>query len=109
MNEDDADARLKLLFAERPPAADPTFSDRVLLLAAYEQAERRARRRAMHRLASETLALIAVLGSFAVLVRTAPVAAGLGGTIPLADPAMLGLAMLGLWGLVAARPAVLGR
>jgi hypothetical protein len=106
MNEDDVDARLKLLFAERPPAPDPAFGDRVILLAGHAQAERQARRRAAQRMASEALALIAVLAAFASLALAAPVAADLGDTIPLASPAMLGLAMLGIWMLVATRPAV---
>ena len=105
MNEQDVDARLKALFAERPPAPDPAFSDRVIGLAAWEQIERRARRRALRRTASETLALIAVLASFALLARSGPVADDLGDAIPLASPAMLGLAMLALWAVVAFRPA----
>jgi hypothetical protein len=109
MNEHDVDARLKALFAERPLAPDPAFSDRVIVLAAYEQAERGARRRAAHRLASETVALMAVLATFALLARAGPEAADLGGTIPLASPAMLGLAMLALWALVGFRPAAAGQ
>ncbi|HVM38025.1 MAG TPA: hypothetical protein VM265_06535 [Sphingomicrobium sp.] len=109
MNEQDVDARLRALLAERPPAPDPAFSDRVIGLAAFEQAERRARRRAVRRLASETLALVAVLATFALLARAGPVAADLGDTIPLASPAMLGLAMLVLWALVGFRPAAAGR
>jgi len=109
MNENDVDARLRALFAEQLPISDPAFSDRVIRLAAYEQTERRAPRRAAHRLASETLALITVLAAFASLARTGPVAAGLGDAIALASPAMLGLAMLGLWALVAFRSAATGR
>ena len=105
----DIDARLTLLFAEHPPAPDPAFSDRVIMLAAYEQAERRARRRALRRLASETMALVAVLAAFALLARAGPVAADVGDTVPLASPAMLGLAMLALWAIVGTRPAAASR
>lgn len=111
MNEHDVDARLHALFAEPPSAPNPAFSERVIALAAYEQAERRARRRAMRRAASETLALIAVLATFALLARAGPAAADFGDTIPLASPAMFGLAMLGLWAwaVVGFRPAAAGR
>jgi hypothetical protein len=105
MNDHEVDARLKVLFAQQTPAADPAFSDRVILLAAWEQAERRARRRAVRRLTSEALGLIAVLAAFALLARAGPAAADAGDTIPLASPAMLGLAMLVLWLLVGFRPA----
>lgn len=97
MNEHEVNARLHALFAEPPSAPNPAFSERVIALAAYEQTERRARRRAVRRVASETLALISVLATFALLARAGPVAADFGDTIPLASPAMLGLAMLGLW------------
>ena len=109
MNEHDVDARLKALFDEPPPAADPAFSDRVIRLTAFEQTRRQARRRAVRRVTSETLALIAVLATFALLARTGPVVADLGGTIPLASPAMLGLAIVGLWAFVGFRPAASGR
>lgn len=109
MTDHDIDARLSALFAKDPPIADPAFSERVVALAAYEQAERRARRRAYRRVASETTALAAVLATFALLARAAPVAANLGDSVPLASPAMLGIAMLGLWALVGLRPAVAGR
>ena len=109
MNEHDVDARLKALFDEGLPAPDPTFSQRVIMLAAYDQAERRARRRALRRVTSETLALIAVLATFVSLARSGPVSADLGDTIPLASPAMLGLAMLGLWVLAGYRPAAAAR
>lgn len=109
MKEHDVDARLKALFAAPPSAPDPAFSERVIALAAYEQVQRRTRRVAVRRLASETLALIAVLSTFVLLARRGPAAADLGDTISLASPSMLGLAMLGLWSLVAFRPAAAGR
>lgn len=105
MNEDDFDARLKALLAEPSAIPDPAFSDRIIALAAYEQAERRALHLALRRLASETLALSAVLVTFALLARIGPGAADFRDTIPLASPAMFGLAMLGLWALVGFRPA----
>ena len=103
MNELEVDARLKALFAERPAAPDPAFSDRVIALAAYEQAERRMRRRAADGVARETLALIAVLTTFALLARAGSVAANFGDTIPLTSPAMLGLVTIGLWAMVGFR------
>ena len=109
MSKQDVDARLKALFDERPLAADPAFSDRVILFAAYEQTRRRARRRVVRRVTSETIGLIAVLATFTLLARAGPVLADLGDAIPPASPAMLGLAMLGLWALVAFRPAAAGR
>ena len=109
MNEHDVDARLEALFAESPATPDPAFSDRIMALAAYEQAVRRARRLALRRLASESLALGAVLVTFALLARVAPVAADLSDTIPLASPAMFGLMMLGLWAFVGFRLDAAGR
>lgn len=109
MTEHDIDARLSQLFAQPPPTADMEFADRIVALAAYDQAERRVRVRAYSRVATETFALIAVLATFALLASAAPVAADLGDTIPLASPAMLGVAMLGLWALVGLRPAAAGR
>lgn len=103
MNEQDVDVRLRALFAERQAAPDPAFSDRVIALAACEQIERRARRRAVRRVTSETLALVAVLASFALLARAGPEAADLGDAVPLASPAMLGLALLALWTVVGFR------
>lgn len=104
MKEQDVDAALKALFAEPEPAPDPAFSERVIGLAAWEQIAARARRRARRRLTSEALALVAVLASFILLARAGPGAADLR-DVPLASPAMLGLAMLGLWAAVALRPA----
>ena len=109
MNEHDVDARLKALFAETPPVADPAFSNRVIGLVAFEQARQKARRRAVRRVTSETLALIAVLATFTMLASTGPAIADVSDTIPLASPAMLGLAILGLWALVGFRPAAAGR
>lgn len=109
MTEPDLDARLAALFADNPAVSNPAFADRVLALAAYDQAERRARARAYRRIGTEALALIAVLATFAWLANAAPAAADLGDTIPLASPAMLGVAMLGLWALIGMRPAATGR
>lgn len=109
MTDHDIDAQLCKLFAEEPPAADAAFADRVVALAAYDQAARRTRRRALRRAASDSLALVAVVATFALLARAAPVAADLGDTIPLTSPAMLGVAMIGLWSLVGLRPAAAGR
>jgi hypothetical protein len=105
MTEQDLDARLAGLFADTPVVSNPAFTERVLALAAYDQAQRRARTRALRRIARETVALTAVLATFAILARAAPGAVELGDTLPLTSPAMLGVAMLGLWALVAVRPA----
>ena len=52
MTDDDLDARLAALFADTPAVPNVAFGDRVLALAAYDQAERRARRRAYRRVGS---------------------------------------------------------
>lgn len=109
MNEHEVDLRLRALFDDPLPAADPAFSDRVVALAAYEQSVRLTRRRMARRITSETLALVAVLVTFTLLARAAPMPADLGDTVPLASPAMLGLTMLALWAMVGLRPAIAGR
>ncbi len=99
------DARLAALLADRgPPRQDERFINCVLALASFDLRQRRARRRALARIGREALALVAVLASFATLSRLSPQAAvGLGDSISLSSPAMLGLAMLLGWGVVAAR------
>lgn len=109
MSEHEVDARLRALFNEQPAVADPAFSDRIIALAAYDRTVRRARQRVVHRTISETLALMTVLVTFILLARAAPASTAFGDTIPLASPAMLGLAMLVLWALVSIRPAAIGR
>ena len=109
MTDHDIDAQLCKLFAEEPPVPDPAFSERIVALAAYDRAERRSRTRAFRRIAIETVGLTAVLATFAILARAAPTAVEFGDTLPLASPALLGLAMLVMWTIVGIRPAAAGR
>lgn len=89
---DDLDRRLAALFAEADPMPDPASADRIVALAAHDQAVRRARRRALLRIGKEALGLGAVLSSFVLLSRYAPegTAAGLGDSRA-GNAAMLGL------------------
>jgi hypothetical protein len=103
MTDHDLDARLTALLAEPAPPPDPAFTDRIVALARHDLAGRRARRRVIERVGIETLALAAVVVAFASLARTVPQGAGFGDVVGLASPAMLGLAMLGLWALVGIR------
>lgn len=109
MNDDNANARLEVLFAEPPATPDPAFGDRIIAIAAYMQAEQHARRLALRRLGTEALALFVILLNFALLSRVGPTEADLGDALPLASPAMLGLTMLGVWALVGLRPTAAGR
>lgn len=109
MTDSSLDARLAALFAEPMPAPDPGFTGRIVALAAHDLAVRRARRRAFQRIGIEALGLAAVIAAFALLARSAPDAAGFGDVMTLANPALLGLAMLTLWGLVGLRPAAAWR
>ncbi len=100
----DVDARLAFLLADRADApADHAFADRVVALAAHDLRVRKVRRQAMAQVTREAVALAAVLAAFVLLARIGPGAADLGDMVPLASPAMLGLVMLAVWGLVAAR------
>ena len=104
---DDLDRRLAALFGAPAPAPDPAFAERIIALAAHDQAVRAARRRAFIRVGKEALALSAVFASFAFLARHAPGAAsaGFGDSVALGSQAMLGLVALLLGGLAAVRPA----
>ena len=102
---EDLDRRLAALFDAPLPPPDLDFTARVMALAAYDLSVRRARRRALLQLAKEALSLAAVLASFVLLARHAPDAAGLSEHVALDSPAMLGVALLALWGITAARPA----
>ena len=108
---DDLDRRLAALFDEAVPPPDAAFAERIVALAAHDQAVRASRRRAFARVAKEALALAAVVASFAFLARHAPdaSAAGLGDSIALSSQAMLGLFALLLGGAAAARPGIAGR
>lgn len=108
---DDLDRRLAALFGGDAPSPDQAFADRIVALAAHDQAVRVARRRAFARIAKEAAALTAVFASFAVLARHAPGAAGAGfdGSIPLGSQAMMGLIALLLGSLAAARPGAAWR
>lgn len=102
-DQTDIDARLAALLADRTAApADQLFADRVLALAAHDLRVRLARRRAFAQVAREGLALAALLAAFVMLARTGP-AAGFGDAVPATSPALLGVGILLLWGLVASR------
>ena len=104
MTDEEIDARLAALLAEPAPAPDPVFADRIVALARFDLASRRARRRSFARIGREAAALAAVLVTFALLARApAGAAAGIGDAVPLASPAMLGVTLLALWALVANR------
>jgi len=99
---DDIDLRISALFAAPDPAPDPGFAERVIALAAYDLKVRRARRAAVAQVGREALGLVAVLICFGLLtLKAAGQPAGPGDVVPLGSPAMLGLALLALWGLVA--------
>jgi hypothetical protein len=105
MTDQKFDALLSALLAEPEPEPDSVFAEHVIALARHDLAVRRARRRALEIVGMETLALAAVIAAFIVLARAVPEAAGFGDVIDLASPAMLGLIMLALYGLVGMRPA----
>ena len=104
MTDEDLDTRLTALFREAPPQPDARFADRVVTLAAYDLSLRRSRRRVLVRIAQEAAALGAALSAFALLARLpAEALAGFGDAMPIASPAMLGVTLLALWGIVSAR------
>ena len=108
MTEAELDARVAALFAAPAPEPDPGFAGRIVALARLDLAVRRSRREAIERIAVETAALAAVIAPLALLARFAPDPAGFGDVVTITNPAMLGLAMLALWGLVTLRvPAAL--
>lgn len=108
---EDLDRRLAALFAGPDPVPDAAFADRIIALAAHDQAVRVARRRALARVAKEAIALTAIFASFAFLARHAPDAAsaGFGDSIALGSQAMMGLVALVFGSLAAARPGALSR
>ena len=108
---EDLDRRLAALFDQARPAPDRAFADRVVALAAHDQAVRVARRRGFARLVKEAAGLTAVFASFAFLARHAPDAAsaGLGDSISLGSQAMFGLIALMIGSLAAARPGAVAR
>lgn len=99
MNMPDIDARLGALLREPAPAADPAFADRVMLAVRVEQEFAATRRRAWHRALIDCGAAAAVGMTFFLMSQIGtPDPTGL---IPLQGPAMGGLIMLFLWGVVA--------
>ena len=101
---DDVDVRLSALFEELPSPPDPDFAARVIALAAYDSKVRRARRAAVTSVGHEALALVAVLVCFWLLAVKAPgQPAGAGDALPWGSPAMIGVALLALWALVASQ------
>lgn len=100
---DDLDRRLAALFDAPLPSPDEDFTARIIALAEHDLSFRRLRRRAMAQVMREGLALAAVLASFVLLARSTD-GAGLSDAVPFGSPAMLGLALLLSWALVASRP-----
>jgi hypothetical protein len=101
---DDVDVRLAGLFVEADPPPDPRFAERVIALAAYDLEVRRARRAAVSQIGREALALAAVLICFCLLTLQGPEPqAGSGEVVSFGSPAMIGVALLALWGLVASQ------
>jgi hypothetical protein len=99
MNEPDIDARLDALLREPAPAADPAFADRVMLAIRVEQEFAATRRRAWRRALIDCGAAAAVGMTFFMMSQIGtPDPTGL---IHLQGPAMGGLIMLLLWGVVA--------
>ena len=104
MIDTDLDAHLMAMLTEPACTPDAAFADRIVALAAYDLSLRQARRRGLARVARETAALAAVLATFALLARIpGETLAGMGDSIPLTSPAMLGVALLGFWALVGGR------
>lgn len=104
MTDSDVDARLAALFREAAPRPDALFAERIVALAAYDLSLRRSRRRTLAKVANEAAALGAALAAFALLARVpADALVGLGDALPIASPAMLGVALLALWGMASAR------
>lgn len=100
----DIDIRLAGLLRDHTDApTDQAFVDRIIALAGHDLRVRRMRRRAIAQVAREAVALAAVLGAFVLLARIGSNAADFGDMIPLASPAMMGLIMLLVWGLVSGR------
>ena len=102
---EDVDRALAALFAEPAPPPDAAFAERIVALARYDQALAEKRRAAFAQVIREAAALGAVLVSFVLLARMVPDGADMGDAVPLGSPAMIALALLGLWALVGSRPA----
>lgn len=101
---EDVDVRLSALFVEFDSPPDPDFAARVVALAAYDLKVSRARRAAVTQVGREALALVAVLVCFCLLTLQAPgQPVGPGDALPLGSPAMIGVALLALWALVASQ------
>jgi len=99
MNEHDIDRRLGELLASPSPAPDPAFVDRVILAARVDRQLADARRRSLRRALVDCGAAIAVGATFYFMSQMAGAAAD--GVILPGGPAMAGLVMLLLWGVVA--------
>lgn len=99
MNEQDIDRRLGALLRQAEPEPDPIFVERALLSARIDREFRIARRRAWTRATIDCGAAVVVAVSF--LLLSGMPGAGSGGFILPGGPAMAGLVMLLLWGLVA--------
>ena len=99
MNQDDIDRRLGDLLRGPTPPPDDNFAERVLLAARVEDQLAASRRRAWRRAVTDCAAAVAVGSTFFLLSQVGtPDPTGL---IALEGPAMAGLVMLLLWGVVA--------
>ena len=99
MDDAEIDRRLGALLRGPEPKPDPAFADRVMLAASVEDAFAKARRRAWRRALVDCGAAAVVGLTFFLLSQTQGPEPG--GIVPLEGPAMAGLVMLLLWGVVA--------
>lgn len=99
MSTNDVDSRLGALLRDADPAPDPAFAERVLLAVEFERQLSASRRRSWRRALIDCGAAAAVGATFFLLSQIGtPDPAGL---ISPQGPAMAGLVMLLLWGVVA--------
>lgn len=94
MSDDEFDALLAGALAPPRRAPDPAFVARVDAAVAEAERFRAWRRRALRRLGSEALVLLALAGAAATLARAPAMAEAMTGA-PLALPAALGAVLLG--------------
>lgn len=103
MSDSPTDARLAALLNDVGKAeSDPEFSERVLALAAYDLRLRRARREAISQVGWEAVGLLSVIVLFVLLARIGP-PAGMSDALSANSPAMLGVILLLLFGLIGGR------
>jgi hypothetical protein len=106
MNDQELDARLTAFLADPEPlVGDPAFADRVVALAAQEARIRRLRTRAFAQVGWEAIGLLSIIALFVLLARVGP-PAGMGDALPANSPAMFGVVLLLLLGLIGGRGSV---